>query len=105
MCGTACVMKFPACSLERYPPVCKVIYFLCQEAGQPGLVLSMLPVKILSSWEVEMGFVSAIRALFRTLRLAELFPIPVNSVTESLMSISQKTAFSSDKVYHFIIIT
>lgn len=33
------IMKFPACSLEGYPPVCAVIYFPCQEPGQPGLVL------------------------------------------------------------------
>lgn len=32
-------MKFPACSLKRYPQVCCLIYFLCQEAGQWGLVL------------------------------------------------------------------
>lgn len=39
MCGRGGIMKFPACRLEGYPPVCRVIYLLCQEPGQPGLVL------------------------------------------------------------------
>lgn len=42
-------MKFPACRLEGYPLVCRVIYLLCQEPGQPGLVLPHGPRKRESS--------------------------------------------------------
>jgi len=63
-------MKFPACSLERYPQVCRVIYFLCQEAGQAGLVLPHSPFKnILSPREAVIAsgssaFVTHLRTLF-----------------------------------------
>lgn len=45
MCGRGGIMKFPACRLEGYPLVCWVIYLLCQEPGQPGLVLPHSPGK------------------------------------------------------------
>lgn len=45
MCGRGGIMKFPACRLEGYPLVCWVIYLLCQEPGQPGLVLPHGPRK------------------------------------------------------------
>lgn len=47
--GRGGIMKFPDCSLEGYPPVCAVIYFLCQEPGQPGLVLPHGPQHQLSA--------------------------------------------------------
>jgi len=54
-------MKFPACSLERYPQVCRVIYFLCQEAGQAGLVLPHSPFKnTLSPQEAVIAFGSSV---------------------------------------------
>ena len=93
ICGTACVMKFPACSLERYPPVRKGDLFPLSRGRTARTCPSLL---YLQKYSVILGsgnrfHESCAWALFWTLHLVGLCPMPFNSVTETLTGISSKT--------------